>query len=72
MPQTQILVPYEEFSKLKSDAEAKKAALDLLGVEFADPEDKIIAIKAVLGYVEPEEPEDPETDPEVDPEDPTP
>ena len=60
-----ILVPYDEYSQLKTDAAAKKSALDILAATFTSDEDKMVALKAVLGYVEPAVPDDEsEPDPE--------
>lgn len=65
MTNPNILIPYEDYTKIKQDADDKAAALAILGAEFADETCRLIALKAVLGYVEPEEEgnEEPNTDP---------
>lgn len=64
-----VLLPYEDFIKISEKANKTNAILSILGTEFPDETCQLIAIKSVLGYVDPEkpelepEPEDPETDP---------
>lgn len=45
----------EEYAALIKDKSDKEAAVAILGAEFADETCRIVALKTVLGYVEPEE-----------------
>lgn len=63
-PNPNVLLPYDDFCKIKEGADKAEAVLKLLGTEFPDATCQIIAIKSVIGYVEPtpEEPEEPGND----------
>ena len=75
---TNVVVPYEEFEKKLERADAADAALSLFYAPFPDENCRLLAIKSILGYVEPDpgpspepEPEptpDPDPDPDPDPE----
>lgn len=52
MAQNNIVVPYEQYAEMKEAADAKKAALDILGAEFTDEAERLVALKAVLGFTE--------------------
>lgn len=70
MANDKIYVPYEDFKKLEEDSVDKSNVLAILGAEFPDDTCQLIAIKAVLGYVDPEDntdPIDPNPDPDPDP-----
>lgn len=64
-----VLLPYNDFVKLEEKANKADVILSLLGTEFPDDTCQIIAIKSVLGYVDPEV-EEPTQEPEVEPEEP--
>ena len=68
-PNPNILIPYSDYIAVKKDADDKAAALAILNAEFPDEACRLVALKSVLGYVEPQP--DPEPTPEPDPE-PTP
>ena len=64
--QINISVPYDDFVELGKDSAQKKAIVDIINTDFPDDTCQLVAIKAVLGIVEKEEPTDP-VDPPSDP-----
>lgn len=68
-PNTSILVPYDDFAKLRGDSMKVEIALSMLYASFPDEECRMTALKSTLGYSEPEPDPDPEPgpDPEPDP-----
>ena len=60
-PSKSILVPYDDYSKLRGDSMKVEIALDMLYASFADEACRMTAIKSALGYKEPEA--DPDPDP---------
>lgn len=53
-PSKTILVPYDDYSKLRGDSMKVEIALDMLYASFADEACRMTAIKSALGYKEPE------------------
>lgn len=53
MSNLNIMVPYEDFMKMKADADVKASILQLLGTTFPDDTCMVIAIKSVIGYKDP-------------------
>lgn len=52
-------IPYEDYSKLVADAADKANIISILNAEFKDADCQLIAIKAILGVEDKEEPTDP-------------
>lgn len=52
MAQNNIVVPYADYAELKEAADAKSAALEILAATFTDEAERLVALKAVLGYKE--------------------
>ncbi len=61
-PSKSILVPYDDYSKLRGDSMKVEIALDMLYASFADEACRMTALKSALGYEEPE----PEPTPDPD------
>ena len=53
-PSKSILVPYDDYSKLRGDSMKVEIALDMLYASFPDETCRMTAIKSALGYKEPE------------------
>jgi len=73
-PSKSILVPYDDYSKLRGDSMKVELALDMLYASFADEQCRMTALKSCLGYVKPEPPAptpEPTSDPENTEEEPT-
>lgn len=71
MANTNIFITYEELSKLQKDSADKASVIAILNTEFPDATCQLIAIKSILGIVEPEEEtptETPEDTPATEPE----
>ena len=54
-PSKSILVPYDDYSKLRGDSMKVEIALDMLYASFGDEQSRMTAIKSALGYEEPKE-----------------
>lgn len=64
---TKILVPYEEFAQKAKDSADLNSIKSILNTEFPDDTCQVLAIKAILGMIEEEEPVIPD-EPIVEPE----
>lgn len=53
-PSKSILVPYDDYSKLRGDSMKVEIALDMLYASFPDETCRMTALKSTLGYKEPE------------------
>lgn len=62
-----VLIPYRDFKELNDKAAKTDAVLMLLGSKFPDDTCQLIAIKSVLGYVDPEPEPEPEPTPDPEP-----
>ena len=66
-PSKSILVPYDDYSKLRGDSTKVELALDMLYASFADETCRMTALKAALGYKTPEPTPTPTPDPSPEP-----
>lgn len=66
-PSKSILVPYDDYSKLRGDSTKVELALNMLYASFADETCRMTALKSALGYVEPTPDPEPTPTPDPDP-----